>query len=120
VDILYAARQFDAELVLAAQANGAEGVVIAGTGNGGIPNGSANITQAMAAGLQVVVGTKNAFGPSSPAARPTWAKSGFVGVTQARIMLQLAIASGYGQNETIQLFEGKFREQIGQEWTPGS
>jgi L-asparaginase len=120
VDILYAAREFDGKLVLDAQANGAAGVVIAGTGNGGIPNGSANITQALESGLQVVVGTRSAYGPSSPSRRPTFAKSGFVHVTQARIMLQLAIASGYGMNETIVLFEGKFREQIGMEWTPGS
>lgn len=120
MDILYAAREFDGKLVLDAHSNGAAGVVIAGTGNGGIPNGQEEVAQALEDGLQIVVGTKAAYGPSSPSRRPTYAKSGFVHVTQARIMLQLAIASGYGQNETIQLFEGKFREQIGQPWTPGS
>jgi L-asparaginase len=120
VDILYAAREFDGELVLNAQSNGAAGVVIAGTGNGGIPNGSANITQALKSGLQVVVGTRSPYGPSSPSRTPTYARSGFIHAIQSRIMLQLAIASGYGMNETIQLFEGKFREQIGQSWTPSA
>jgi L-asparaginase len=94
-------------------------VVIAGTGNGGIPNGSANITQALEDGLQVVVGTRSPFGPSSPSRTPTYAKSGFVHPIQARIMLQMAIASGYSMNDTILLFEGQFREAIGQPWTPG-
>ncbi|KAF3004378.1 hypothetical protein E8E13_009975 [Curvularia kusanoi] len=114
VDILYAAREFSGALVLAAQANGAAGVVIAGTGNGGIPSGQKEIAEAMDSGLQVVVGTRSPFGPSSPSRTPTYAKSGFVHVIQARIMLQLAIASGMGMNETIEVFEGGFRRAIGQ------
>lgn len=120
VDILYAARQFDGKLVLDAHANGADGVVIAGTGNGGIPNGAAEVKEALEKGLQVVVGTRSPYGPSSPARTPSYAKSGFLHVIQARIMLQLAIASGFGMNETIVAFEGRFRKAIGQEWTPGS
>ncbi|KAF2254784.1 Asparaginase/glutaminase [Trematosphaeria pertusa] len=120
VDILYAAREFDGKLVLDAQANGAQGVVIAGTGNGGIPSGDDEIEEALEKGLQIVVGTRSPFGPSSPARTPTYAKSGLVHVIQARIMLQLAIASGYNMNQTIELFEGKFREDIGQSWSPGS
>lgn len=120
VDILYAAREFDGKLVLNAQANGAKGVVIAGTGNGGVPTGQKEIAEAIASGLQIVVGTRSPFGPSSPSIRPTFAKAGFVHVIQARIMLQLAIASGLSMNQTIDLFEGGFRKAIGQPWTPGS
>lgn len=120
VDILYAAREFDGNLVLDAQWNGAKGVVIAGTGNGGIPNGSDEIAKALEKGLQIVVGTRSPYGPSSPSRAPTYAKSGFLHVIQSRIMLQLAIASGFNMNQTIQLFEGKFREAIGQPWSPGS
>ena len=116
VDILYAAREFDGRLVLDAQKNGAAGVVIAGTGNGGIPSGSDEISEALDQGIQVVVGTRSPYGPSSPAVRPSYAKSGFLHVIQSRIMLQLAIASGYNMNQTIQLFEGKFRVAIGQPW----
>ncbi|EUC28702.1 hypothetical protein COCCADRAFT_108450 [Bipolaris zeicola 26-R-13] len=119
VDILYAAREFDGKLVLGAQANGAQGVVIAGTGNGGIPSGQDQISEALEKGLQIVVGTRSPYGPSSPALRPSFAKSGFVHPIQARIMLQLAIASGMGMNETIDVFEGGFRKAIGQPWTPG-
>lgn len=120
VDILYAAREFDGRLVLDAQANGAEGVVIAGTGNGGVPTGQDEIVEAMEKGLQVVVGTRSPYGPSSPARTPTFAKSGFVHVIQARIMLQLAIASGMNMNQTIDVFEGGFRKAIGQPWSPGT
>ncbi|KZM23427.1 cellular amino acid metabolic process [Ascochyta rabiei] len=120
VDILYAAREFDGKLVLNSQANGAAGVVIAGTGNGGVPTGQDEIAEAMEKGLQVVVGTRSPFGPSSPDLTPSYAKSGFVHVIQARIMLQLAIASGMGMNQTIELFEGAFRKAIGEPWSPGS
>lgn len=120
VDILYAAREFDGKLVLNAQANGAEGVVIAGTGNGGVPTGQKEIAEALESGLQIVVGTRSPYGPSSPNRKPTYAKAGFVHVVQARIMLQLAIASGLNMNQTIDLFEGGFRRAIGQPWTAGS
>jgi L-asparaginase len=106
--------------VLDAQANGAAGVVIAGTGNGGIPNGQDEISEALETGLQIVVGTRSPFGPSSPNRVPTYAKSGFVHVIQARIMLQLAIASGMSMNHTINVFEGGFRKAIGQPWSSGS
>ncbi|KAF1934773.1 Asparaginase/glutaminase [Clathrospora elynae] len=120
VDILYAAREFDGRLVLDAQANGAAGVVIAGTGNGGIATGQEEIAEAMEKGLEVVVGTRSPYGPSSPAITPTFAKSGLVHVIQARVMLQLAIASGMDMNQTIELFEGGFRKAIGQPWSPES
>lgn len=68
----------------------------------------------MEQGLQVVVGTRSPYGASSPEREPTYAKSGYVHVIQSRIMLQLAIASGYDQNQTIELFEGTLRTAIGQ------
>lgn len=118
VDILYAAREFDGKLVADAHANGAQGVVIAGTGNGGIPNSPKEIKESLEKGLQIVVGTRSPFGPSSPNKTPTYAKSGFVHVIQARIQLQLAIASGFDMNRTIAMFEGTLRSAIGQVWTP--
>lgn len=118
VDILYAAREFDGKLALDAHANGAEGVIIAGTGNGGIPSGQEEIAEALEKGLQVVVSTRSPFGPSSPSRKPTYAKAGFLHSIQARIALQLSIASGNNMNETIQLFEGEFRKAIGQPWSP--
>jgi L-asparaginase len=118
VDILYAARGFDGRLVLDAQSNGAQGVVIAGTGNGGIPSGQNEIAEALEKGLQIVVGTRSPFGPSTPDRVPTYAKSGYVHVIQSRIMLQLAIASGFNMNQTISLFEGTLRKAIKQPWSP--
>ncbi|KAJ4383781.1 hypothetical protein N0V86_000624 [Didymella sp. IMI 355093] len=118
VDILYAAREFDGKLILDAQANGAAGVVIAATGNGGLPSGEDKVLEALGKGLQVVVGTRSPFGPSSPSRVPTYAKAGFAHVTQARIMLQLAIASGMDMNQTIDIVEAGFRKAIGQPWPP--
>lgn len=118
VDILYAAREFDGTLVLNAQANGADGVVIAGTGNGLIPSGLDDVAKALESGLQIVVGTRSPFGPSSPNRTPTYAKSGFLHVIKSRILLQLAIASGMDMNQTIELFEGGLRSAIGQPWSP--
>lgn len=114
VDILYAAREFDDKLALDAQANGAHGIIIAGTGNGDIPSGQDEISEAMEKGLQVVVSTRSPYGPSSPSRIPTYAKSGFVHAIQARIMLPRAIASGMNMNQTIDVFEGGMRKDIGQ------
>ncbi|KAF2845001.1 Asparaginase/glutaminase [Plenodomus tracheiphilus IPT5] len=94
-NILYAARQLDGRLWLNAQGNGAAGVIIAGTGNGGLPTGEEDIAEALESDQQIVLGTRRPFGPSHPERSPAYAKSGFVHVIQARIMLQLVIASGY-------------------------
>ncbi|KAI1680179.1 Asparaginase/glutaminase [Pyrenophora tritici-repentis] len=120
VDILYAARGFDGRLALDAWGNGAKGVVIAGTGNGGVPSGEEQILEAMEKGLQVVVGTRSPFGPASPARTPTWATAGLLHPIQAKIMLQLGIASGMDMNGTIEMFEGGFRGAIRQVWRVGS
>ncbi len=119
VDILYTHREFDGQLVLDCLKNGAKGVVIGGTGNGGLPNGEKEVLEAMKRGLIVVVGSRSPYGASSPAWAPTYAKSGYVHLPQARIMLQLAIASGMGQDEMIELFEGTLREAIGQPFEGG-
>jgi L-asparaginase len=92
-------RQFDGQLVLDSLKNGAKGVVIGGTGNGGLPNGSDQVAEALEKGLITVVGTRSPFGASTPEREPTYAKSGYVHLIQARIMLQLAIASGFNQNQ---------------------
>lgn len=92
-------REFDGQLVLDCLKNGAKGVVIVGTGNGGLPNGSKQVEEALELGLMIVVGSRSPFGPSSPSRDPTYAKSGYIHLPQSRIMLQLAIASVFGQNQ---------------------
>lgn len=112
--MLYTTRRFDGRLTLNSLANGAAGIVIAGTGNGGISNRSDKIAEAMAQGLQVVVGIRLPYGAPSPEREPRCAKSGYVHIIPSRIMWQLAIASGYNQNQTIEFFEGILRKAIGQ------
>ena len=132
VDILYTMREFDGQLVLDCIKNGPRGVVIGGTGSGGLPNGAKQVSKALVMGLKIVVGSRSPFGPSSPSRDPTFAKSGYIHLPQSRIMLQPAIASGFDQNQVsivpfrliskrhsssfkiIELFESSLREAIGQ------
>lgn len=92
-------REFDGQLVLDCITNGAKGVVIGGTGNGGLPNGSAQVAKAVEMGLITVVGTRSPYGASTPGREPIYARSGYIHLIQSRIMLQLAIASGFNQNQ---------------------
>lgn len=54
--------------------------------------------------------TRSPYGASTPALTPTYAKSGYIHPLQARVMLQLAIASNYSQQDVADLFEGNLRE----------
>lgn len=120
VDILFAAREFDGKLIKSAIANGAKGIVIAGTGNGGVPNAQNETYDALDAGIPVVASTRSPFGVASPAKEPEWITSGFIHPIQTRILLQLAIASGMNVNQTFELFEGGFRKAVNLPWKFGS
>ena len=61
VDTRYTQREFDDLLVLDCLKNGAKGVFIGGTWNGCIPNGAEQISEALAMGLRVVVGSRSPF-----------------------------------------------------------
>lgn len=77
------------------------------------------------------VATRVPSGAAVPARKPTYAHAGYLGKSsarsvnqakdiitgpnQARITLQLAIASGYSQADTLELFEAPIRSAIGQE-----
>ena len=62
VDIHYAMREFDGQLVLDSLKNGADGVVIAGTGSGSVVTGAAGTLEAMEEGLIVAVSTRSPNG----------------------------------------------------------
>lgn len=62
VDIHYAMREFDGQLVLDSLKNGADGVVIAGTGSGSVVTGTAGTLEAMEEGLIVAVSTRSPNG----------------------------------------------------------
>ncbi|PGH27486.1 hypothetical protein AJ80_00726 [Polytolypa hystricis UAMH7299] len=110
VDILYAHREFDGNSVLDAVRRGAKGIVIAGTGSGAVPTGKAEVAQAFEEGLYIVVSTRSPYGASTPALSPTYTKSGYIHPLQARVMLQLAIASNFSRDEVADLFEGTLRQ----------
>ncbi|RYP51324.1 hypothetical protein DL768_003328 [Monosporascus sp. mg162] len=88
------------------------GAVIAGTGNGGLPNGFEQIEEALGKvlaakkGLPLVVGTISPYGANTSARSPKRAKADYIHLIQARIMLQLGITSGFSQNRTSELFGG--------------
>lgn len=87
VDMLFAARQFDGDLILDSQRRGARGLVIAGTGSGSVPNADDQIAEALENGLQIVVATRSPYGAATPEREPTVAKSGYVQEIQSRIMV---------------------------------
>ncbi|KAL0933684.1 glutaminase-asparaginase [Colletotrichum truncatum] len=110
VDILFAHREFDGGLVTDAVKRGAKGLVIAGTGSGAVPTGKEEVAEAFENGTYIVVSTRSPYGASVPSLSPTYAKSGYVHPLQARVMLQLGIASGFSQKEVANLFEGTIRD----------
>ena len=59
----------------------------------------------------------SALAAATPARIPRWAKTQYLHPIQARIALQLMLASGYSQNQTNDAFEGHVREATQQIWT---
>lgn len=53
---------------------------------------------------------------AGPERFPRWAKTGYLHPAQARIALQLMIASGYDQHRTNAAFEGPIRRATDQIW----
>ena len=90
VDIIYAHQDMDPALFTAALDNGAKGIVIAGSGNGSIPETvKPLVKQAMADGIPVVRSTRTGNGIVS--AKEEGIGSGVLNPQKARILLSLAL-----------------------------
>lgn len=85
-------------------ANGAQGIVIAGSGAGSTSSAlGPYIEKALEEGIPVVASTRTGSGAVVPG--NDWIASGFLNPPHSRIQLQLAIATGLGFNETKAGFE---------------
>ncbi|RDW84886.1 asparaginase [Coleophoma cylindrospora] len=114
VVVLYGHQGFDANLLYAAAADGAKGIVIMGVGPGGLSTAATNAANDLyTQGVITVDSLRPFFGAVVP--RPqvnNIISSGFMHGEQSRIQLQLALASGYNVDGIRKLFEGEIRAAV--------
>ncbi|PKS05450.1 hypothetical protein jhhlp_008826 [Lomentospora prolificans] len=114
VAIFFAHQGFDATLLAAAVANGAEGLVVMGPGAASIsPSTREAANELYKQGIPTVLVARPVTGSGAPNRVPgSVIYSSYVGAEQARIMLQLAINAGHSLDEIRDLFEGPLRKAI--------
>ncbi|KAJ8116928.1 hypothetical protein OPT61_g1759 [Boeremia exigua] len=107
VDILYAHQDMDTALFNASAAAGAEGIVYAGVGAGGMSS-KANIAAEElynATGIPIVASHRSADGMVPPASDDDFTiSSGFYNPQKARILLQLGLTVGWSREEIAAAF----------------
>lgn len=107
VDILYGYQDVDGSMIESSIANGAEGIVIASTGNGSIPDRMDDaVAEAMENGIPVVRASRTGNGIVSP--KELGIGSGVYNPQKARILLSLAISQGDDMETIRSYFEGPF------------
>lgn len=107
VDILYAHQEMDPELFQAAVLLGAEGLVMAGVGAGGVSGAASEALETIynATGIPIVASHRTNEGFVSQSSDDTYPiAGGFYNPQKARILLQLAIATGRSREEIKDLF----------------
>ena len=105
IDIIYAHQDADSELFNAAIEAGAEGIVIAGVGNGNVPDSMKEaIEQAMNNGIPVVRSTRTGNGIVTEI--DPGIGSGIYNPQKARILLMLALATGENMDAIREHFQG--------------
>ncbi|RYP59852.1 hypothetical protein DL769_008367 [Monosporascus sp. CRB-8-3] len=111
---LFGHQGFDASLMYAAVANGAKGLVIMGAGAAQLsPSATEAAEDLFNKGIPTVAVARPPSGSGVPKIYPgSIFYASFVGAEQARIMLQLAIGTGYGVDEIRDLFESPLRNAI--------
>lgn len=97
VDILYAHQDMDAALFMASAAAGAQGIVYAGVGSGGMSSKAREAAETLfnATGLPIVASHRSADGFVPSESGDFTVASGFYNPQKARILLQLSLAVGY-------------------------
>ncbi|KAM0716701.1 hypothetical protein Q7P37_008146 [Cladosporium fusiforme] len=102
VDIIYAYQDMDAELFQSAYDAGAEGIVWAGLGSGGISTKAQDAAESVynATGIPFVASHRSADGFVPEGSQDFVIAGGFYNPQKARILLQLAVADGR-DNEAI-------------------
>lgn len=107
VDILYGYQGLNAALATAAVESGARGLVLAGMGAGGWTDEGLEVVNGLVAnnGTQVVVSRRTMDGFVEAQDTVGVYGGGFLNPQKARILLQLAIYSGYTPEQMTGLFE---------------
>ncbi|KAI5369578.1 Putative asparaginase/glutaminase, L-asparaginase, Asparaginase/glutaminase-like superfamily [Septoria linicola] len=110
IDILYAHQDMDAQLTSLAVAGGAEGLVFAGMGAGGLSGVASTAAEAVfnATSIPMVASHRSADGFVPPATDDDMISSGFYNPQKARVLLQLAVAKGYGLVEIGDVFASSY------------
>ncbi|KAI4636420.1 hypothetical protein J4E83_001375 [Alternaria metachromatica] len=105
VPILYAHQDMDPSLFNASYASGAQGIVYAGVGAGGVSSKAALAAEELynATGIPMVASHRSADGLVPDGGDFTIA-SGFYNPQKARILLQLGLSMGWGEDEIKEAF----------------
>ncbi|KAK1922514.1 Asparaginase/glutaminase [Papiliotrema laurentii] len=114
VAVLFGSQGFDSELIYAAVANGAKGVVIMGAGAGQLSSSAVDAARDLKAqGIPVVASLRPFSGASVPRPYPAdFISSGYMLAGKARIQLQLCLATGMGWEGCRTVFEQDIREAV--------
>lgn len=107
VDILYGYQDLNTELAIAAVQSGAKGLVLAGMGAGGWTDDGTEVLEDLVAnnGTKVVVSRRTMDGYVEPQGTESMYGGGWLNPQKARILLQLGLSAGLGENELRGLFE---------------
>lgn len=105
VDILYAHQDMDPALFAASYAAGAKGIVYAGVGAGGMSQKANTAAEALynATGIPIVSSHRTSDG-MVPESDSFTIASGFYNPQKARILLQLGLTMGWGDDEIREAF----------------
>ncbi|WVQ82532.1 hypothetical protein IAT38_004661 [Cryptococcus sp. DSM 104549] len=114
VIVLFGSQGFDAELMYAAVANGAKGIVIMGAGAGQLSSSAvAAAAELKTKGIPVVASLRPVTGASVP--KPyvgSYIASGYMQAGKARVQLQLCLATGMGWEGCRDVFEKDMRAAV--------
>ena len=104
VEILFAYPDQQPEILETVLKNGAQGIVIAGNGNGNVSSKMEDAIKALSEkGIPVVMATRTGSGYVST---KSWAiGSGFLNPQKSRILLQLALATGANNQQIAEYFD---------------
>lgn len=107
VDVLYGHEDLNVALATAAVESGAKGLVLAGMGAGGWTDAGTEVLEGLAAnnGTKVVVSRRTMDGYVEPQTTEGMYGGGFLNPQKARILLQMALYAGYGEEDMRGLFE---------------
>lgn len=107
VDVLYGHQDLNPYLATAAVRSGAKGLVLAGMGAGGWTDDGLEVLEGLAAdnGTKVVVSRRTMDGYVEPQTTVGMYGGGFLNPQKARILLQLGLNAGLGEDELRSVFE---------------